>query len=77
MLRWALLLSAYIYNIQFRPTKQQANADGLSRSPLADATPVGNSREANLRQLESLPMTVLEVSKDTRADPILPGALAH
>ena len=32
--RWALLLSAYDYEIQFKPTKSHSNADGLSRLPL-------------------------------------------
>ena len=38
--RWALLLSAYRYNIEFKPTLAHANADGLSRLPLKqkDAT---------------------------------------
>ena len=30
---WALLLSGYNYNIQFRTTQAHANADGLSRLP--------------------------------------------
>ena len=32
--RWAVLLSAYQYEIQFKLTEQHANADGLSRLPL-------------------------------------------
>ena len=32
--RWALLLSAYSYDIEFKPTRQHGNADGLSRLPL-------------------------------------------
>ena len=31
--RWALLLSAYNYNIQFRATQAHANADRLSQLP--------------------------------------------
>ena len=34
--RWALTLSAYSYQIKFRPGKKQGNADGLSRLPLAE-----------------------------------------
>ncbi|KAL5496563.1 hypothetical protein EMCRGX_G012869 [Ephydatia muelleri] len=33
--RWALTLSAYNYQMVFRPGKNQGNADGLSRLPLA------------------------------------------
>ena len=28
--RWALLLAAYSYDIEFKPTQQHGNADGLS-----------------------------------------------
>ena len=35
--RWALTLSAYNYQMVFRPGKNQGNADGLSRLPLAEA----------------------------------------
>ena len=34
--RWAHLLSAYDYAIEFKPTQQHGNADGLSRLPLGD-----------------------------------------
>ena len=32
--RWALIVAAYQYNIQYKPTKEHGNADGLSRLPL-------------------------------------------
>ena len=35
--RWALLLSNYDFQVQYRPGKLHTNADGLSRSRQADA----------------------------------------
>ena len=32
--RWAILQSAYNYDIRYKPAKQHCNADGLSRLPL-------------------------------------------
>ena len=33
--RWAIILSAYDYAVQFKPSAQHANADGLSSLPVA------------------------------------------
>ena len=74
MQRWALLLSAYSYDIEFRPTDLHANANGLSRLPLSDSATLGNSSDAtifNMVLLESLPVTVNDISSATRSDPVL------
>ena len=74
MQRWALLLSAYSYEIKFRSTKMHANADGLSRLPLPEDLPVGNAPDPaiyNMAQLESLPIKAQEVAAATVADPVL------
>ena len=73
--RWAILLSAYEYDLEFRPTAQHANADGLSRLPLsiiADAgTATSDSDVFNVGQIEALPVTAMQLRKVTRQDPIL------
>jgi len=76
--RWALLMSAYRYEIEFRPTKLHANADGLSRLPLHTVTCEGFSPEVeayNLSQLDSLPVTAAQLKSATAADPELSRVL--
>ena len=48
MQKWGVLLSAYHYNIEFKPTKSHANADGLSRLPVPDNAAVGNPQDVTL-----------------------------
>lgn len=73
--RWALVLSAYSYEIEFRPTAAHGNADGLSRLPLhepssEDAVPSGVTL-FNVSQLDSLPVTSQQLQAATRTDPVL------
>lgn len=72
--RWAWILSAYRYDIEFRPTNEHANADGLSRLPLSS----GSLEEAcadptvfNVSQIEALPVNVSKLRSATATDPIL------
>ena len=74
MQRWALLLSAYSYEIRFRSTAKHANADGLSRLPLPSTVPLGNSPDPaifNVAQLQALPVQAQDVAEATRTDPVL------
>ena len=78
MQRWALLLSAYVYNIQFQLTGSHGNADGLSCLPLATETPVVNSTDPtafNVMQLNSLPIQVSEIRAATQTDEVLSKVL--
>ena len=57
---WAILLSAYNYDIQFKSTSTHANADGLSRLPISDTMTADQSVEVslfNVAQINSLPVT--------------------
>ena len=69
--RWALLLTAYDYELEFRPSEEHSNADGLSRLP---EKPVSYSSEPtvfNISRIESLPVTAQAIHQASRNDPIL------
>ena len=59
--RWAILLSAYNYDLKYRKGELYGNADGLSRLPLRNCVPEeGSSAEArrvSLVHLSALPVT--------------------
>ena len=76
--RWALLLSAYNYQLEFRSSQNYSNADGLSRLPLKTEKPVTYSSEPtifNIGQIESLPVFAHTVQTATRKDPMLSKVL--
>ena len=77
---WAVTLSAYSYDVRFRPTEKHCNADGLSRLPLFDETsaPVENVSTAslfNVNQINSLPLKPEVLRIETAKDPILSKVL--
>ena len=72
--RWPVCLSAYSYDIQFKPTAAHSNADGLSRLPLHTVRangPLLDPSIFNVQQLGSLPVTAMQLAATTRTDPIL------
>ena len=71
--RWALILSAYSYTIEFRPTKQHANADGLSRLPLGThkETALDCIETFMIGQIQAMPVTAEQVQTTTHRDPVL------
>ena len=70
--RWAITLSAYSYEIEYKPTKLHANADSLSRLPLPSTeTSEDLVNVFNVAQVEALPVTSLQVSAATKKDPQL------
>ncbi len=75
--RWALILSAYDFQIEYKPTKAHANADGLSRLPAASVSSPSletcrpDLEVFNMRQMEALPVTSEQLRTATRRDPVL------
>ena len=76
--RWAIILSAYTYEIQYKATKEHGNADTLSRFPLKQdeqfeneqsLEPVVNLIQTN--QLEKLPVSSKDIEAATKEDDTL------
>ena len=78
--RWAWILSAYTYEIEFRPTGEHCNADGLSRLPLSGIPPEDNFtdiRVFNISQMEALPVTTNNLRAATGSDPVLSKVIRY
>ena len=72
--RWAVLLSAYQYDIEFRSTDRHSNADGFSRLPVPPSQTkqdVAPSSVFNLTQIACLPIDADGLQKATREDTLL------
>ena len=72
--RWAIILSAYQYEVEFRATDKHANADCLSRLPLQITTEDAITKDAslfNLQQIERLPVKADKIAQLTANDPVL------
>ena len=73
--RWALILSAYDYRVQYKPGVQHGNADGLSRLPLPESVieiPTPGETILMLENLQTTPVNIKHVMKWTDRDPVLP-----
>ena len=64
--RWAITLSAYSYDIEYKPTSQHANADSLSRLPLQSTESSEDVVNVfNVAQVEALPLTSQQIARKT------------
>ena len=80
--RWAIVLSMFTYDIEYRPSEQHANADGLSRLPV-DTRKTDEDEQAleinalHAEKLAVLPVTSQQLAKATEKDPVLSKVLLH
>ncbi|KRX18868.1 Uncharacterized protein T07_3375, partial [Trichinella nelsoni] len=78
MLRWSILLNAYDYSINYRPGKEIANADALSRFP-KQSTENNDSHNSVILLLETIdnfPLHSKDIARITAKDPILTRVLS-
>lgn len=69
--RWAVLLSAYDYTIEWKKASMMAHADALSRLPLSDATGVDQGLINSFNEIGDVPIVNADVARETQCDPIL------
>ena len=70
--RWAIILPAYSYEIEYKPTSQHANADSLSRLPLKSTETSEDAVNVfNVAQVEALPLTSQQIATATKKDSLL------
>lgn len=70
LIRWSVMLCAYDYDIQFRTTKEHANADMLSRLPLS-TTSTSPPNAINAMQIDFMPITAEQLRNETQNDQVL------
>ena len=77
--RWAVQLSAYTYDIQFRSTTEHGNADALSRLPLQSNQELSavDARTFNIHQIEALPVMADQIRRATQRDPALSKVIKY
>ena len=72
--RWALTLSAYRYEICYKPGADHGNADGLSRLPVSNhvtTVPVPGDVLLLFQTLQSTPVRADQIRQWTDTDPVL------
>jgi len=74
--RWAIILSAYTYEVKYKPSDQHGNADGLSRLPLELGSEwIDESQDTvcllEQLQLNQLPIKASDIRQETAQDSVL------
>ena len=78
--RWAIMLSAYQHDIEFRPTHKYSNANCSSRLPLSTLASAEQNNAAslfNIHQIGTLPIGTDQLRRQTSLDPVLARVLHY
>ena len=76
MQRWAIVLSAYDYQIEYRSSAEHSNCDALSRLPHEDSKISSESEMYSLSAIEKdFSITVMDIGKATLQDRVLSKVL--
>ncbi len=80
VIRWSIFLSEYDYKIEYRPTKNHANCDFLSRLPSAKTKHSTEEDELSTIFAVTMEDTYIDsdlIARETRLDPILSKVLSY
>ena len=77
MQRWAVILQAYSYQVEYRPSTEHGNADALSRLPCNNPPLKEEAELYFFSGLEELPVDAKDISRETRRDPVLARVLNY
>lgn len=76
--RYAIFLSGFTYDIEYKSTKRHNNADALSRLPVQNDTDTKTADADDvfhMSQIDDLPVTSAEIQRETRKDKVLASVL--
>ena len=77
LVRWSVILAAYDYEIELKPTHQHLNADMLSRLPVSAASNNYLPNSINNMQIDFLPITAQKIPLATTQDPTLSRVIRY
>ena len=75
--RWSVELCAYQYEIEYKRSEDNANADMLSRLPRQDTLQSTKDEMVCFSYVNGMPISVKDIASETKKDPTLAKVLQH